>query len=60
MKIQVFSDIHNDTRALDRLLDIEADYYIAAGDMVTWARGIEKIGPVLSRRAERMAPSASR
>ena len=54
MRLLVFSDIHNDTRALERLLDTEADYYFAAGDMVTWARGFDKIGPVLARRAGRL------
>lgn len=54
MKLLVFSDIHNDVRALDRLLAIEADYYIAAGDMLTWAKGADKIGPLLARRADRL------
>jgi len=54
MRLLIFSDIHNDTRALERLLDMEADYYIAAGDMVTWAKGIDKVGPVLARRADRL------
>jgi uncharacterized protein len=53
-KLLIFSDIHNDARALERLMNMEADYYFAAGDMVTWARGFEKIGPVLAKRAERM------
>jgi hypothetical protein len=35
-------------------MDTEADYYFAAGDLVTWARGLEKVGPILQRRAERM------
>ncbi len=54
MRLLIFSDIHNDRRALERLMDIEADYYFAAGDMVTWARGIDQIGPVLGRRARRV------
>lgn len=53
-KLLIFSDIHNDVRALEKLMDREADYYFAAGDMVSWARGFDKIGPVLARRAERM------
>jgi Icc-related predicted phosphoesterase len=53
-RLLIFSDIHNDTRALERLLDIDADYYFAAGDMVTWARGFDKIGPILARRADRL------
>jgi uncharacterized protein len=54
MRLLIFSDIHNDKRALERLLDIEADYYFAAGDMITWAKGIDQMGPVLARRAGRM------
>jgi Icc-related predicted phosphoesterase len=54
MRLLIFSDIHNDIRTLERLLETEADYYFAAGDMVTWAKGLEKVGPVLARRAERM------
>ena len=50
MRLLVFSDIHSDLRALDRLLDIEADYYIAAGDMVSWARSLDKVGERLARR----------
>jgi uncharacterized protein len=54
MKLLIFSDIHNDIRALQKLMDTEADYYFAAGDMITWARGMDKIGPVLAQRADRM------
>lgn len=51
MRLLVFSDIHSDLRALARLLDIEADHYIAAGDMVSWARNLDKVGDLLARRA---------
>lgn len=54
MRLLIFSDIHNDTRALDRLLAMEADYYVSAGDVVTWARGMDQVGRVLARRAGRM------
>ena len=54
MKILVFSDIHGDLGALRNLLEIEADYYFAAGDMVSWARGLDNVGEILRRRAERM------
>src|SRR5450755_2933360 len=53
-RLLVFSDIHNDARSLDKLMDIEADYYFAAGDLVSWARGLDKMGEVMRRRAERM------
>lgn len=54
MKLLIFSDIHGDWTALDALLDIEADYYIAAGDQVTWGKGLDRCGELLRRRAERM------
>jgi Icc-related predicted phosphoesterase len=51
MKLLIFSDIHGDLRALEKLMAQEADYYFAAGDMVTWARGFDAAGEVLGRRA---------
>ena len=54
MKLLIFSDIHNDWKALERLLAIGADYYIAAGDQVTRSRGIERAGQLLSARAEKV------
>ncbi len=50
----IFSDIHNDARALEKLMDIEADYYFAAGDLVSWARGLDQMGEILKRRAGRI------
>ena len=50
----IFSDIHNDKNALERLMGVEADYYFAAGDLVTWAKGIDQIGPILAKKAERV------
>ena len=47
----IFSDIHNDAQALEKLMDIEADYYFAAGDLVSWARGLDKMGEIMKRRA---------
>jgi predicted phosphodiesterase len=41
MKLLIFSDIHGDRHALERLMDTEADYYFAAGDLCDWGRGIE-------------------
>jgi uncharacterized protein len=54
VKLLIFSDIHNDWKTLERLLAVEADYYIAAGDQVTWARGYDRCGEILKTRAERM------
>lgn len=50
----VFSDIHGDTRALEAALAPEADVYVAAGDLVNWGRGLDKLLPLLSRRRERL------
>jgi hypothetical protein len=49
----IFSDLHNDVKALEKLMDIEADYYFAAGDLVNWARGLDKMGEVMKRRADK-------
>lgn len=53
-KVLIFSDIHNDARALEKLMSVEADAYICAGDLVSWARGLEKMAPLLKPRAERV------
>ena len=54
MRLLIFSDIHGDTAALEKLMNTEADYYFAAGDLVNWARGFEKVGPVMQARADRV------
>src|SRR5712692_3153164 len=54
MKLLIFSDIHGDKAALERLMKIEADYYFAAGDLANWGKGLEQLGPILQKRAERM------
>jgi Icc-related predicted phosphoesterase len=48
-RLLIFSDIHNDARALANLMDIEADYYFCAGDLVTFQRGFDKMAPLLQR-----------
>jgi Icc-related predicted phosphoesterase len=53
-KILIFSDIHNDMRALETLMSTEADVYICAGDLVNWGRGLEKIAPSLAPKAGRV------
>ena len=40
VKLLIFSDIHTDLKALERLMQMEADYYFAAGDLVNWSRGL--------------------
>ena len=54
MRILVFSDIHGDRGALDALMEQEADLYIAAGDLVSWGRGLDLLAPALQRRAPRV------
>lgn len=54
MRLLIFSDIHADYPALEKLMAIDADLYFAAGDLVNWARGLDRIGPILQKRAERM------
>lgn len=54
LKLLIFSDIHNDWKALERLLAIDADFYIAAGDQVTWAKGLERCGEILKQRGDKV------
>ncbi|MGH9342236.1 MAG: metallophosphoesterase family protein [Terriglobia bacterium] len=54
MRLLIFSDIHADYAAVARLMEIEADFYFAAGDLVNWNRNLERVGPILGRHAERM------
>jgi uncharacterized protein len=54
VKVLVFSDIHSDARALERLMSIEADYYVCAGDLVNWGRQLDAMGEILKRRAEKV------
>jgi hypothetical protein len=54
LKLLIFSDIHADWKALEALLKVDADYYIAAGDQVSWARGLDRCGAILQGRAGRV------
>jgi uncharacterized protein len=54
VKLLVFSDIHSDARALERLMAIDADYYFCAGDLVNFSRGLEAMGEILGRRGDRV------
>jgi uncharacterized protein len=54
VKLLVFSDIHSDAKALERLMGIEADYYFCAGDLVNFSRGIDAMGEILKKRADRV------
>lgn len=54
MKLLVFSDIHSDKRALEKLMAIDADMYVCAGDLVTWARGLDTMAEIMRPRADKM------
>lgn len=47
MNILIFSDIHGDTKALEKLLAQPADIYISAGDLSTFGKALDKCGEVL-------------
>jgi Icc-related predicted phosphoesterase len=54
MKLLIFSDIHGDLAALKQLMAREADYYIAAGDLATWGRGLDRCGELMRGRADKV------
>jgi uncharacterized protein len=54
LKLLIFSDIHNDWKTLEGLLGVQADYYIAAGDQVTWAKGLDRCGEILAQRGDKV------
>jgi uncharacterized protein len=54
VKLLVFSDLHSDVRALERLMSIEADYYFCAGDLVNFSRGLDAMGEILKQRGDRV------
>ena|SRR6185369_3153452 len=54
LRLLIFSDIHNNWKTLQRLMNVEADYYIAAGDQVTWGKGLERCGEILQARGDKV------
>jgi len=54
VRVLVFSDIHNDLSTLRRLIETDADYYVAAGDLVSWARGLDSCGEILKAKAAKV------
>jgi len=54
MKLLIFSDIHGNKSALEKLMDTEADYYFADGDLANWGRGLDQLGGLMQKRADRM------
>jgi uncharacterized protein len=54
MKVLIFSDIHGDTRALEGVIAQPADVYIAAGDLSSFGRGLERCAEILKPLGERL------
>jgi uncharacterized protein len=54
VKILLFSDIHGDLRALERIVAQPADVYIAAGDLATFGRGLDRCSEVLKPLGEKL------
>ena len=54
MKVLLFSDIHGDLRALERIVAQPADLFIDVGDLATFSRGLEKCGEVLKPLGEKL------
>ncbi len=54
VKLLIFSDIHEDWRALETLMNQEADLYVAAGDLANWGRGLEKAAPILAKNKDKL------
>jgi len=54
MRILIFSDIHGDTKSLERILATPADLYISAGDLSTFGHALERCGEVLQPLGEQL------
>jgi hypothetical protein len=54
MRILIFSDIHGDARAVEKLVAQPADIYVAAGDLSTFGRGMERLLETLRPLGERL------
>jgi Icc-related predicted phosphoesterase len=54
MKLLIFSDIHQDLRALEVAMGTPADLYIAAGDLATWSRGLDECGRIMERHGDKV------
>lgn len=44
MKLHIFSDMHNNLHALQKLMHIDADRCVAAGGLVNLRRGLDAVG----------------
>lgn len=53
MKVLIFSDIHGDIRALERLVAQPADIYISAGDLSNFGKMLDRCGEIMKPLGER-------
>ncbi len=53
MKVLIFSDIHGDIRALERLVAQPADVYISAGDLSNFGKMLDRCGEIMQPLGER-------
>jgi Icc-related predicted phosphoesterase len=54
MRLLLFSDIHQDLRALEKLMATPADFYVCAGDLANWGQGLAECGQIMKRHGERV------
>jgi Icc-related predicted phosphoesterase len=54
VKILIFSDIHGDLQAIERVMAQPADLYIDAGDLATFRKGLDRCGEALQPLGERL------
>jgi uncharacterized protein len=54
VKVSIFSDIHGDTRALEKLIAQPADIYIAAGDLSTFGKDLDRCGEIMKPLGEKV------
>jgi Icc-related predicted phosphoesterase len=54
VKVLIFSDIHGDTRALEKLIAQPADIYIAAGDLSTFGKDLDRCGEIMKPLGEKV------
>jgi uncharacterized protein len=54
VKVLIFSDIHGDTRALEKLVAQPADIYIANGDLSTFGKDLDRCGEIMKPLGEKV------
>ena len=54
MKVLIFSDIHGNTRQLEKLVATPADIYIAAGDLSNFGKVLDRCGEIMKPLGERL------